>query len=237
MGFFHDFCGRTWLVRASTLIIWPPLFWLSSTELDEHGVNPLIMVQKRGQADSDGVSPGPQPKTARLGTDTPARRDVSNANQSTNDGAKGHDTMGDSKSSISKAAKFNARTLKKLQAAIEKTPEVDLFTQFPPEYSSRLVDFQEDDRATAKETPGKPGWGLRFTKLTSVSPGEKDDPSERFGKDDIRSRLDASDPVDIVWPLSPAVLAVLERGSATAGPLPNGLFQRIFEIIESSEVL
>lgn len=52
----------------------------------------------------------------------------------------------------SKAAKFNAHTLRKLQAAVEKNPEIDLTTQMPMDYSVRLVEFREE---LAKEALGK----------------------------------------------------------------------------------
>ncbi|CEL05819.1 hypothetical protein ASPCAL06932 [Aspergillus calidoustus] len=38
----------------------------------------------------------------------------------------------------SKATRFNARILKKLQDAIASDPEVDLVTKLPTEYSTRL---------------------------------------------------------------------------------------------------
>ncbi|KAJ5151909.1 hypothetical protein N7492_010204 [Penicillium capsulatum] len=38
----------------------------------------------------------------------------------------------------SKAVRFNAHTLKKLQAAIDDDPEIDLTTRMPIDYSSRL---------------------------------------------------------------------------------------------------
>lgn len=39
----------------------------------------------------------------------------------------------------SKAARFNAHTLKKLQAAVSDDPEIDLTTRMPIEYSNRLT--------------------------------------------------------------------------------------------------
>lgn len=52
---------------------------------------------------------------------------------------------------ISKAAKFNAYTLRKLQAAISHDLEVDLAGQLPINYTSRLATM----RAHAKDTPGE----------------------------------------------------------------------------------
>ncbi|EAW07450.1 uncharacterized protein ACLA_021640 [Aspergillus clavatus NRRL 1] len=46
--------------------------------------------------------------------------------------------------SKSKAAKFNARTLTKLQAAIEKDPETDLTAKLPLRYSDRLNDMRQN---------------------------------------------------------------------------------------------
>ena len=40
---------------------------------------------------------------------------------------------------VSAAAKFNATVMRKLQKAIAKDPEVDLFTVFPSNYVSRLA--------------------------------------------------------------------------------------------------
>jgi hypothetical protein len=52
--------------------------------------------------------------------------------------------------SVSKAAKFNAHTLRKLQAAVSHDPEVDLTTRMPIDYTSRLTRMQ-----TSKEVLGK----------------------------------------------------------------------------------
>ncbi|RAH40233.1 uncharacterized protein BO95DRAFT_376130 [Aspergillus brunneoviolaceus CBS 621.78] len=48
------------------------------------------------------------------------------------------------RTSKSKAAKFNARTLTKLQAAIEKDPEIDLTANLPLRYSDRLNEMRQD---------------------------------------------------------------------------------------------
>ena len=49
--------------------------------------------------------------------------------------------------SESKAARFNARTLKKLQAAITKDPEIDLLEQFPMEYQERLMEMRKSNES------------------------------------------------------------------------------------------
>lgn len=43
----------------------------------------------------------------------------------------------------SKAAKFNAHAVKKLQAALSNDPEIDLATQLPIHYSARLKTMKE----------------------------------------------------------------------------------------------
>lgn len=55
----------------------------------------------------------------------------------------------------SKAAKFNAHTLRKLQAAVDKDPEIDLTTQMPMDYSVRLIQFQEEFQDKAEESLSK----------------------------------------------------------------------------------
>lgn len=51
----------------------------------------------------------------------------------------------------SKTARFNAHTVRKLQAAINHDPEIDLTTQMPMNYTSRLAKM----RASAKIALGK----------------------------------------------------------------------------------
>ena len=48
-------------------------------------------------------------------------------------------------SSKSKAARFNAHTIKRLQATMCNDPEIDLTTQMPMDYSSRLTDMRSED--------------------------------------------------------------------------------------------
>ena len=53
------------------------------------------------------------------------------------------------------AAKFNVFTVKKLQAAIDRDPEIDLTTREPTNYTSRLTKV----RTSANVTPSKyRGW-------------------------------------------------------------------------------
>lgn len=56
-------------------------------------------------------------------------------------------------------------------------------------------------------------------------------------REDIRDSLDPSDPVEIVFPLSDAVQRRLEDGWAIAEPLPDGLSRRMYEAMQTSEVL
>ncbi|KAJ5804563.1 uncharacterized protein N7518_000866 [Penicillium psychrosexuale] len=109
----------------------------------------------------------------------------------------------------SEAVRFNARTLKKLQAAITKDPEIDLADQFPTRYSERLMEM----RTTIESPPKK----------------------TRTADEDIRESICPSDPVEIVFPLSDAVAKLLEPISQTAEGLP--LSQRLFEVLKSSEIL
>jgi hypothetical protein len=44
---------------------------------------------------------------------------------------------------MSKAARFNAHVLKKLQIAVKNDPEINLVEQFPTDYPQRLVEMRE----------------------------------------------------------------------------------------------
>lgn len=83
----------------------------------------------------------PNFKAARLETQDP---NSCSTQPSSKDLEKGHDASIASATPKSRAAKFNTRTLKKLQAAVDKNPEVDLTTQMPLNYSARLVILQEE---------------------------------------------------------------------------------------------
>ncbi|KAJ5585108.1 uncharacterized protein N7459_004908 [Penicillium hispanicum] len=118
----------------------------------------------------------------------------------------------------SKAARFNAHTLKRLHAAVKDNPEIDLATQMPLGYSNRLIDMRsvvQHSLERTKKTPQK----------------------EFIPEEDIRESLSAIDPVEVRFPLSHAVLELLKEVSKTADPLPNGLGQRICQALQRSEVI
>lgn len=58
-----------------------------------------------------------------------------------------------------------------------------------------------------------------------------------FNEDDIRNFLRPSDSVSVIWPLSPSVLRVLEEASENTDPLSDGLSQRMFDVMKTSDVL
>ena len=66
--------------------------------------------------------------------------------------------------SNSEAAKFNARTLRKLQAAVSHDPEIDLATQMPINYSSRLIELRASKDALGKQNEGY----IDSMKLTTI---------------------------------------------------------------------
>ncbi|KAJ5105668.1 hypothetical protein NUU61_003015 [Penicillium alfredii] len=84
----------------------------------------------------------PEPKAARLENHNSGHGEKSSTQLPTRDSKRGHDESAISIAPKSKAAKFNAHTLRKLQTAFDKNPEIDLTTQMPTEYSVRLVEFQ-----------------------------------------------------------------------------------------------
>ena len=53
----------------------------------------------------------------------------------------------------SKAARFNAYILKRLQAAVTKDPEINLAEQFPADYSERLTKMRELMESSPSITP------------------------------------------------------------------------------------
>lgn len=61
--------------------------------------------------------------------------------------------------------------------------------------------------------------------------------STKLKEEEIRESLNPSDTVHILFPLSREVLRLVEDISKTAEPLPNCLSQRLFEVIQASEVL
>lgn len=56
-------------------------------------------------------------------------------------------------------------------------------------------------------------------------------------KSETTKRHKGGDICDCLWPLSPAVLRRLEETSEIADPLPDGLSQRMLELVQTSEVL
>lgn len=52
---------------------------------------------------------------------------------------------------LSKAAKFNSHALKKLRAAIDDDPEIDLVTKLPMDYSVRLETMRESSRTESSK--------------------------------------------------------------------------------------
>ncbi|KAJ5146105.1 uncharacterized protein N7515_000669 [Penicillium bovifimosum] len=122
------------------------------------------------------------------------------------------DSEGAQPASKSEAARFNAFTLKKLQAAIKKDPEINLAEQFPMGYQERLM-----------------------AKKTEIERPPKKSKAQLEAEEDIRLSLRPSDPAEIVFPLSDAVANLLAP-SQTAGSA-NGLSQRLIEILASSEII
>ncbi|KAJ5088846.1 hypothetical protein N7456_012462 [Penicillium angulare] len=114
----------------------------------------------------------------------------------------------------SKARRFNERTLKKLQAAFELDPEVDLVTKLPTDYSNRLD-----------------GW--RSQKITVPETTARKRPDEA----DIRLSLDASVPIETIYPLSQSVLDLVENLSQSSGSTSDTFSERLVEMIQASQIL
>ncbi|KAE8404344.1 kinase-like protein [Aspergillus pseudonomiae] len=114
--------------------------------------------------------------------------------------------------SKSKAARFNVHTLTKLQAAIEKDPEIDLTVKLPWRYSDRLNDMRQKTQTDTATVP------------------------EDRGEDDIRASIRSSDLAEIVFPLSDTVRNLLGISSLAAAQ-SDGLAQRLIDVIDSSEVV
>ncbi|KKK21111.1 hypothetical protein ARAM_007618, partial [Aspergillus rambellii] len=114
--------------------------------------------------------------------------------------------------SKSKAARFNARALTKLQAAIEKDPEIDLTAKLPLRYSARLSDMRQNSHV----------------ENATVVEGHQED--------DIRASIRSTDLAEIVFPLSDTVKTLLGMsGSAVAQS--HCLAQRLIDIIGASKVV
>ncbi|KAL2814771.1 kinase-like domain-containing protein [Aspergillus granulosus] len=115
----------------------------------------------------------------------------------------------------SKATRFNTRILKKFQDAIASDPEVDLVTKLPADYSTRLKSMRNSLKIDNDNT------------ITPVRPNNED----------IRASLDASAPVETIYPLSKVVLDLLEDVSRDSGLLSDSFSERLIGLIKASEIL
>ncbi|KAE8382903.1 kinase-like domain-containing protein [Aspergillus bertholletiae] len=113
----------------------------------------------------------------------------------------------------SKAARFNAHVLKKLQTAVAMDPELDLTTQLPSAYSGRLGKMRETVQSVDDIT------------INTTSRDEED----------IRTTFNASIQAEIVHPLSQEVLELLSPGDTKVSPVR--LSQRLLDIMRTSEVI
>ncbi|OGM39212.1 hypothetical protein ABOM_012196 [Aspergillus bombycis] len=113
----------------------------------------------------------------------------------------------------SKAARFNAHVLKKLQTAVAMDPELDLTTQLPSAYSGRLGKMRET---------------VQSVDDVIINTTSRDD-------EDIRTTFDASIQAEIVHPLSQEVLELLSPGGTKVSPVR--LSQRLLDIMRTSEVI
>jgi uncharacterized protein YfeS len=86
-------------------------------------------------------------------------------------GKRGSDLEGSLPNSKSKAARFNAHVLKRLQAAVIRNPEINLAEQFPTEYVERLMEMQnpiQRSPSTYHETTMRPQLILLFTRASKT---------------------------------------------------------------------
>lgn len=74
---------------------------------------------------------------------------------STNDPKDGTDASIALAPPLSRAAKFNTHTLKRLQAVFDNDPEADLLTNLFLNYSIRLAKYQKDSPKSKKKKPRK----------------------------------------------------------------------------------
>ena len=136
----------------------------------------------------------------------------------------------------SRAAKFNVHIIKKLQAAIDRDPEIDLTTQIPTNYTSRLTKFRTSPNVTPSKYQGHNICsyidGYLLAEKSSRPRGTKH-PSE----EDILDLLSPSDTVHILFPLSQDVLELLGYAPQIPEPLPKNLSRRLFDLLQTSEVL
>ena len=128
--------------------------------------------------------------------------------------------------SESGSAKFNVLTVKKLQAAIDRDPEIDLTTRMPTNYTSRLTKM----RTSANVTPSK----YRGRKICSCTDcyllaeeSSRPQGTKHPSMEDILDLLRPSDTVHIVFPLSQGVLRLLDYASEIPEPLPRNLLTTV----------
>ena len=94
-------------------------------------------------------------KVARPETDTLENENCRSTQPSTKNIKNSLDASIASTPQISHAAKFNARTLRKLQAAVDDDPEVNLMEKLPFNYATRVVAYQAEARERAKKSIGE----------------------------------------------------------------------------------
>ncbi|KAJ9133158.1 APH-domain-containing protein [Pleurostoma richardsiae] len=104
------------------------------------------------------------------------------------------------------AAKWNRGVLEELQKALARDPELDLATLLSPSYSAKLQSYKAADYA-----------------MNSTRPRRK------FPDHDIRSRIDAGDPSEVVYELSPELQDLLQAGGSVSESIVN--------LVAESEVL
>ncbi|RAL03101.1 uncharacterized protein BO80DRAFT_462848 [Aspergillus ibericus CBS 121593] len=116
----------------------------------------------------------------------------------------------------SRASRFNTHALKKLQAAVALDPDVDLTTKLPTDYSARLERMRNGLENDSRNNTVAP-----------VGPHEED----------LRASLDASAPVETIYPLSKEVLDLLGDGPQAFGSLSSSLSERLIRMMQASEIL
>ncbi|KAF2671111.1 hypothetical protein BT63DRAFT_453495 [Microthyrium microscopicum] len=123
-----------------------------------------------------------------------------------------HKRKSQSESLGSEAAKFNSMVLRKLQRAFEKSPEVDLLTQFPSLYTSRLTAKRGVD-ASPKSSPEKKTDRSTFPLPPVI---------------DFRDDLLEGAELTIVRPLSNTVISLLDQSKISS--------PQFVELLRKSEV-
>ncbi|TPX23527.1 hypothetical protein DIZ76_012861 [Coccidioides immitis] len=175
-------------------------------------------------------------RAARLGTKLENRK-CRSTQPSTRTLNKGHDASITSTPLKSKAAKFNTHTLRKLQAAVDNDPEINLITQMPLDYSIRLVEFQGECREESKEIIGMTGWEANtYARLIDVLRQRSPRPQKDVKVTSVIA-FDLRTPLTLYGLVSSTVLGLLEETSQIAEPLPDGLPQRMLDLVRTSEVI